>query len=107
MKSYKKALLITICIFSCVSILSGSTPAFDQTGKTANEDKINLQIEEWLILGPVSTPFPAFNEEKKDEANDQASAKGKRPADTKNFYLEKIVQEKSCTKPSIVSPNTN
>ncbi|MCD6379936.1 S9 family peptidase [bacterium] len=69
MKSSKKVLLIAICIFSCVSIFSGSTPAFDQTGKTANEDKINLQIEEWLVLGPASTPFPAFNEEKKDEAN--------------------------------------
>ncbi len=67
MKSFKIALLTFACILSFIYISPGagaeeqSTPA-DENG--------SIEIKEWLVLGPVSTPFPVFNEENKEEAEE-------------------------------------
>jgi dipeptidyl aminopeptidase/acylaminoacyl peptidase len=55
-------LLVTITV-----VLSFTSTVFSEGKEEAPSDKI--QIEKWLILGPIPSPFPVFNDEGENKLN--------------------------------------
>ncbi|MDZ7859245.1 MAG: hypothetical protein U5O15_01020 [Candidatus Krumholzibacteriota bacterium] len=67
MRSFKIALLTFICVLSFIYIIPEA--GAEELSSPAEEDS-SIEIKEWLVLGPVSTPFPTFNEESKEETEE-------------------------------------
>jgi dipeptidyl aminopeptidase/acylaminoacyl peptidase len=55
---------IWICLFLTITaFLSLASPVCGEDKQEVPSDKI--QVEKWLVLGPISSPFPVFNDEGK------------------------------------------